>query len=131
VRNNAELEPAAARVLRLVRNNAQPDARNALAAGARHLVVAGVVENRAERDRYADALGVPVTLCRLRADLDLVRGRLRRRHAADPGGLHWHLNRCLELDAVLERSKAEDFAVDLGDRGVEETATEVVRRWLG
>jgi predicted kinase len=81
------------------------------AAGATRLVLAGVVESRAERRRYEQAAGVPLGLVRLDVDLTVVRTRLARRHADDPAGLRWHLNRCGELDAVLRAAKVEDVAV--------------------
>lgn len=106
-------------------------AANDFAAGARCLVLAGVVESRADRNRYVAAVGVPLTMCRLRADLDVVRLRLRRRHEHDPAGLEWHQNRCAELDAILDRAGGNDFTLDTTAQTPEETALEVVRRWLG
>jgi hypothetical protein len=70
-----------------------------------------VIESRAERAAYADAVGVPLTVCRLAVDLADVRQRLVRRHADDPGGLAWHLNRSGELDGILIDAKVEDITV--------------------
>ena len=81
-------------------------------AGAERLVLAGVVESPAERDEHEAALGVPLTVCRLRADPPTVRERLVRRHQHDAGGRDWHLARAGELDAVLDRAGVEDCAVD-------------------
>ncbi|MEV6635421.1 hypothetical protein AB0M54_32185 [Actinoplanes sp. NPDC051470] len=93
-------------------------AANFREAGARRLVVAGVIEERDERDDYQAALGLPLRVCRLRVDLATVRDRLIRRHTGDDAGLRWHLDRSGELDAILERAGTEDFVVDAGDRPV-------------
>ncbi|GAA0315293.1 zeta toxin family protein [Kineococcus aurantiacus] len=99
---------------RLALANLRDVARNHLAAGARRLVVAGVLEDPAHRALHADAVGVPLTVCRLRPALDVVAGRLRGRHAGDPEGLRWHLHRSGELDAVLHRAGIGDVVVDVG-----------------
>jgi adenylate kinase family enzyme len=78
------------------------------------IVLAGVIEDRADRDEYQQALGRPLTVGRLHVDLDIVRERLRRRHAGDDAGLRWHLHRCGELDAILRDAAVEDFTVDGG-----------------
>ena len=46
--------------------NLRAVARNFLDDGARLLVLAGVVESRAERESYQDAIGVPMAVCRSR-----------------------------------------------------------------
>jgi hypothetical protein len=81
-------------------------------AGAERLILAGVVESRAERDEHEAALGVPLTVCRLRVDLAVVRERLLRRHQLDPAGRDWHLTRSGELDDILDRARVEDHTVD-------------------
>ena len=96
------------------------------AAGATRLVLAGVVESRAERSRYEQAAGVPLRVVRLDVDLTVVRSRLARRHADDPAGLSWHLNRCGELDAVLRAAKVEDVAVPASAGSPQEVARAVL-----
>jgi adenylylsulfate kinase len=93
-----------------------------LKAGARRLVLAGVLEDAAARSRYAAAVGVPLRVARLRVDLPLVRERLTARHAGRPAELGWHLRRCGELDAILDAAGAEDFTVDVGHRDVDAVA---------
>jgi adenylylsulfate kinase len=66
------------------------------------IVPAGVIETKVERDRHEDALGVPLSMCRLRVDLPLVRARLAQRHEGEGAVLQRHLARCGELDAILE-----------------------------
>ncbi|GAA0593203.1 hypothetical protein GCM10010174_05390 [Kutzneria viridogrisea] len=101
-------------------------ARNYLDAGARRLVLAGVVESRADRQRYVEALGVGLTVCRLSADLAVIRDRLVQRHDGDAEGLRWHLERSRELDRIFDRAQVEDFVV-AADRAVAEVAEAVAR----
>jgi len=94
-------------------------------AGAATLVLAGVVEGPEARRRYAEVVGEPLVVVRLRVDLDLVRRRLAQRHG--PGeALDWHLARSGELDAILDREDAADLAVDVGDDPVETVARRVL-----
>ncbi len=81
-------------------------------AGAVRLVLAGVVETGAERAGYEEALGVPLSICRLRVALPVVHGRLAQRHADDEDVLRWHLDRSHELDGILEEAAVEDFVVE-------------------
>lgn len=106
--------------------NLRAVAANFLDAGARHIVLAGVVETRADRERYQEALGVPLAVCRLRADLDVVRARLARRHAGDAAHLPWFLGRSGELDAVLDAASVDDRTFDVTQAGVLDVATSVV-----
>jgi adenylylsulfate kinase len=87
-------------------------AGNYLRAGAVRLVAAGVVETIEERKLYEEAVGVELTVCRLRVDLALVRQRLARRHAGDEARLRWQLNRSGELDALLDEVRVEDVVVE-------------------
>lgn len=92
--------------------NLRDVARNYLHAGADRLVLAGIVESRASRERYADALGVDLAVCRLAADLEVIRQRLIRRHdGGDDDGLRWHVRRSRELERILSLARVEDFTV--------------------
>ncbi|MGR6916837.1 adenylyl-sulfate kinase [[Actinomadura] parvosata] len=114
---------------RLTLRNLRPVAANHLEAGAERLVLAGVVESRAERDAYEEALGVPLEVCRLHVELPEVRRRLEARHAVDPEGLEWHLNRSGELASILEAARVEDFVVD-GSNGLpSQVAARVLESW--
>lgn len=115
--------------LGLTLRNLRSMTRHAVEAGARYLVLAGVVESREHRLRYADALPVPLTVCRLRADLGTVSERLVRRHADDPDGLAWHLDRSGQLDQILDRAGADDFVLD-ATRPVDEIVVDLLARWL-
>lgn len=103
-------------------------ARNFLADGAERLVLAGVIESRDERDRYARALGVPLTVCWIRTGLATVRARLHRRHEHDDG-LDWHLRRSGELDAVLEAAAVHDYTVDGTAGDPRAVAAAVLKGW--
>ncbi len=103
-------------------------ARNYLDSGAVRLVLAGVVESRSERDAYQAALGVPLTVCRLRVALPTVRQRLTRRHDIDADRLPWHLERSGQLDDILERARVEDVAVEAGTGSVRQVAQAVLAR---
>jgi adenylylsulfate kinase len=95
-------------------------------AGARRLVLAGVVQSRAEREEHQAAVGVPLAVCRLRVELPVVRERLTRRHELDAAGLRWHLARAGELDDILDRAGAEDVAVDATAANIPEVAQAVL-----
>lgn len=90
-------------------------------AGAQRLILAGVIESRAEREAYRVALGMPLMVCRLRADLTVVRDRLRRRNPDEP----WFLDRAAELDRILERERVEDLVVDATAATIQEIAAAV------
>ncbi|MFI5693495.1 AAA family ATPase [Kribbella sp. NPDC051586] len=104
--------------------NLRSVARNYLAAGADRLVLAGVVESRAGRERYAEAIGVDLAVCRLSADLAVIRQRLMQRHGNGDDGLRWHLRRSRELEQILDLAGVEDFTVAT-DRPVADVAKAV------
>jgi hypothetical protein len=104
---------------------------NFRAAGARRLVVAGVVERSTDLAAYQRAVpGARITLCRLLASEPTRRTRLQRREIG--AGLEWHLQRTTELDAILNIAALHDFTVLNDDRTVREVALEVLRLagWL-
>ena len=86
---------------------------NYAAAGAERLMVARVVEERAELERYRAAVpGAEIVVCRLTAPVWLMHERLRVR---EPGMfLDAALARAAELDGILARAGVEDFVVDNG-----------------
>jgi adenylylsulfate kinase-like enzyme len=101
--------------------NLRAVAENFVVAGARRLILAGVIESRAERDAHQDALSMPLTVCRLRVNLTVVRERLRRRNPDRP----WFLDRASELDRILEREKVEDVVVDTTTASLSQAAATV------
>lgn len=99
---------------------------NYRAAGARRFVLAGVIEEPAEVDRYLDALGsTGMLLCRVIAPPDVLDARLRERHRDDPDGLEWHLGRVGELSAILDRFDRHDLMVDSSRASATELAATV------
>ena len=101
---------------------------NYAAAGAERLIVARVVEERAELERYRAAVpGAEIVVCRLTAPVSLMHERLRVR---EPGMYQeWALARAAELDGILARAGVEDFVVDNGPgRSVGDVAWEVLAR---
>jgi hypothetical protein len=81
------------------------DREGEVAAGARTIVVAGVVQAGAGLRRYTAALGVAPRLVRLVVPPEEAERRLRSRHGElDAADLHWHLGRAPELDDILDKS---------------------------
>ncbi|MBB3327323.1 AAA family ATPase [Microlunatus antarcticus] len=103
-------------------------ARNYRAAGAERLVLAGVVEDAREVPRYVAALcGSRLLLCRLTVDLEVVRARLQARHHDDAAALAWHLERTVELTAILDADPFEDVRINTTDRSPQSVAHDVRR----
>ncbi|MFG2662333.1 adenylyl-sulfate kinase [Streptomyces sp. NPDC048425] len=107
-------------------------AGNYLDAGATRLVLAGVAESRADRDHYEEAVGIDLSVCRLRVHLPTVHQRLAHRHGDDHDGLRWHLDRSGELDRILDQAEVEDFTTDANNKSITATATAVLQtaNWL-
>ena len=108
--------------------NLEAVVRNYVAAGVHRVVLAGVVESRADRERYAEVIGAKLDVCRLKADLSVLHQRLVRRHH-DEADLRWHLNRAEELEMLFAASWIEDFVVS-ADQPVAEVAQDVISWWL-
>jgi hypothetical protein len=102
-------------------------AANYRAAGAERLVLADVLEARADLARYEAAIpGAALQVVRLRASVETLTGRVRQRETGD--GLAWHLHRTAELAAQMERGKVEDVVVETDGRSVAEVAQAVLAR---
>ncbi|WP_327411816.1 AAA family ATPase [Streptomyces sp. NBC_01233] len=107
--------------------NLRSIAGNYLDAGATRLVLAGVIEQQDERKQLADAVGVDLTVCWLRAELPVIHQRLAHRHDGEPEALRWHLDRSAELDGILSRVAVDDFTVDSTTGSVPDVAASVIR----
>lgn len=108
--------------------NLRDVAANHVRAGARRLVVAGVLEERAARADYERAVAAPLTVVRLRADVAGTEERLLARHRDDDDeARRWHVHRCGELHAVLETAALDDAVVDVDGLSREDVATAVLR----
>ncbi|HET7036837.1 MAG TPA: hypothetical protein VFI42_14225 [Thermomicrobiaceae bacterium] len=104
---------------------------NFAACGATRLVLADVLEDRAELAGYQRALpGAAITVVRLRAAPETLAARVARRELG--AGLEWHLARARELAARMDARPVEDLLVETEGRGVRAVAEEIVRRagWL-
>jgi adenylylsulfate kinase-like enzyme len=96
-------------------------------AGIGTFVMAGVIEEAGEIERYRRALqGRPFGICRITADASVLRTRLTSRHRGDPDGLRWHLKRAVELDSILVKRSLDDFVVDSSNRPAESVAQEIL-----
>lgn len=100
---------------------------NYRAAGAERLILADVVETRAEVAGYGDAVpGAEIVVVRLRAALPTLHRRLEGREAG--ASLEWHQERAAELATLMERNQVEDLPVDTDGRSILEVAQEVLSR---
>ncbi|GAB4587111.1 AAA family ATPase [Nocardia sp. IFM 10818] len=103
-------------------------ATNYRAAGAKRLILAGVIERREDVARYRDATHAQsLAVIRLTLDPALTEERLRSRHANDPEGLAWHLARVTELAALLETADIDDAVIDTSGLTPARVAAEVQR----
>lgn len=101
---------------------------NYAAQGIDRLVLAHVLEDPADLERYRQAVpGAAITVCRLLASRERRISRLESRMQPGPS-LEWHVERTGELEAILDSVSAEDFAVSNDDRPVGDVALEVLRR---
>lgn len=109
--------------------NLRAVAANHRAAGARILVLAGVIEDPDAVPLYRDAIGgLPLTVARLTVDPSVGETRLRARHGDDHDTLAWHLHRHGELDAVLDAARIPGPVVDTTGRSPREVAEAVLAR---
>lgn len=93
--------------------------------GAASLVVADVIESRAELDRYRAAIpDTDIFVVRLTASLQTLAQRLKQRELGL--ALEWHLQRAPELTAIMERNRVEDLLVSTDNRAVTQIAREIL-----
>ena len=108
--------------------NLRSFAANYRRAGAQRFVLAGVIENPAEIDRYLNALGsTGMFICRLHARPEELESRLRHRHAGDAATLQWHLARVGELNTILRGADIDDLVLDSSDTSPGDLARDVRR----
>lgn len=113
---------------RLSMKNLTALAANYRAAGARRLVLAGVVETRDHVTAVEQAIGGAISVVRLVAPGDVVSARLRQRHVYDVDGLAWSLKRRGELHTILEAADLDDQVVMSDGRLPAALAEEVFAR---
>ena len=102
------------------------------AAGAGRLVVARVVEDRSDLQKYREAVpGAEPVVCLLEASIETMQERIRVR---EPGMFQAKaVARSATLADILRRTRAEDFTVDNGEgRSITDAGREVLSRagWL-
>lgn len=86
-------------------------------AGPRQLVISGVAAERADLDRYRDALGIDVRSVLLTASPTVVEARLRSRYDDDRSAARdWHLARHAQLAARLRESGLDETTIPTDDR---------------
>lgn len=106
-------------------------AANFRKAGAQRFVLAGVIEEPGEVDRYVDALKSDgMFVFRLTATPEVLNARLRRRHANDPVELRWHLTRVGQLTQTLEGASIDEVVLETSARSPAKLAA-IVRRKVG
>jgi len=101
---------------------------NYVAAGATHLVLARVVEDPADRARYAGALpGCELRIVRIEAAAET---RARRLTAREEGAAsrEWHLARSDVLADRLQELDLDDLVISNEGRPIEDVAAEILER---
>lgn len=100
-------------------------------AGAERFVVAGVIEDSREVERYVQALGAKaMRVFRLTAPPEVLSTRLRQRHSDNSVELAWHLNRAGQLTEILDRESIDEVPIDTAGLSPAQLA-EFVRRQVG
>src|SRR5665647_1621042 len=101
-------------------------APNLQARGYRHVVLAEVVEDAADRERYEAAFdGADVAIVRVTASEATRLARVAARET-DEHWRDWHLARTVELEAILVAAGVDDAVVDNDRRPVRVVAAEVL-----
>lgn len=108
--------------------NLQSVAAHFAAAGARVFILAGVLEDPGEMERYRAAVGDSrLVFCRLVCSDSELSRRIALRHRDDPDAKAWHLRRAPELTEILDRTGADDGIVDTTGSTPEEVASRVLQ----
>lgn len=109
---------------RLAMRNIAAMAANFREVGARCLIFAEVVEHPELALGYGELIpGSDVHVIRLNVPMDLLMARLEARETAET--INWYRNRSRELQGVMERWQIGDLVIDVGNRSVEDIATEI------
>ncbi|WP_091412626.1 hypothetical protein [Friedmanniella luteola] len=101
--------------------------RNYRRTGPRQLVVAGVIADERDRQRYAAAFALPLRSVRLVTEPAVAEVRLRGRYRAQQDrALAWHLARHVQLARRLAENALDEHVVDTGGRGPRDVAEAVL-----
>ncbi len=99
--------------------------------GLKRLLLARAIESREELECCREAVKAEnVAVCRMTASIQTMEARVRGREV---GALQKSfVARVAELNAILDRARLEDFAVNNENRTVTDTALEMLTRsgWL-
>ncbi|WP_205207769.1 MULTISPECIES: AAA family ATPase [unclassified Arthrobacter] len=98
---------------------------NFRAGGTRLLVLAGVIEGTLQREEYEQVLD-QLLVVRLEASPATVQHRLRRRHDPLDPSLDWHLDRAIELKAILSSADVDDAVLHTDGRDPRSVASAVL-----
>jgi chloramphenicol 3-O-phosphotransferase len=94
-------------------------------AGATHLILARVLHDRSELAGFAEAVpGVDITVFRLRAKLETLLERVRRREGEGPGAAV-HRRQAEELFHQMEEARVEDHLIETDGRSAYEAAKQI------
>jgi len=94
-------------------------------AGAERLVLADVVETRADADSYRESIpGAEISVVRLTAATDAIERRLVGRESAET--IAWYRRRAAELTKIMDRNEVGDLVIDTS----EATPGEIARQAL-
>lgn len=103
---------------------------NFKAVGPRQLIVGGVIDEPASRDRYSEALGLTIRPVRLVASPAVTERRLRGRYtAARSEAFEWHRTRHEELSARLDEADLDEMIIDTDEQQPHEVARAVLRHF--
>ncbi|GAA1107928.1 AAA family ATPase [Arthrobacter flavus] len=99
---------------------------NYRAAGMTTLVIAGVIEKKTAVAQYEEILEQwQLIVVRLTATELVRKRRIEARHIADPVGRDWHLQRTIELEAVLDAANLNEVLIDTSHESPSEVAQRV------
>jgi DNA polymerase III delta prime subunit len=102
---------------------------NYLRAGSRRLIVAGVVENLAEKQQLEDAIGTSVLICRLAAPDTELAQRIHGRARESGADLAQLVTRASELSAQLLADDISDYSISTAGRTIDDVADDVLAHW--
>jgi predicted kinase len=122
---NGWLPAAASRGL--LYGNLRATCEHYMSAGVQRFLFAEAIETADHVDRVRDVLGRPqLVVCRLTAPLETMQQRVRGR---EPGLLQQRfVDRCAELERILDTAAVEDFSIANHDRPVTDVANELLAR---
>lgn len=99
-------------------------------AGPRQPVVAGLIANQRDRERYQQVFDLPVRSVRLTATRTVTEERLRRRYTEHQSqALRWHLERHDQLARELADADLDELAVSTDQVSVRTVAERVLQHF--